>query len=445
MPEVSSLPSIDLNRLGGAALGVLHANRLGGFTRPAIGLYPHQWSWDSAFIAIGLRHAEPEAARSELRSLVRGQWSDGRLPQIVYTPGPDDRYQPGAEFWASARPAGAATPSAGLIQPPVHALAALLVADATATANPAAARAFERELYPALRQWHDYLVRDRARGRVLAEIVHPWESGTDNLPLWDAALERIPATPATVITRPDLQHAGLGERPGDREYAKFFWLAEEYRDGACRDHDGLSFRLVDPLFNTLWAVSERALAVIAERCGEDPRPHRERADAIERALDELWTGDGFYGAFDRNTDTLIDRATCSGLIPLLLSNLPHADALRATLLGERFLGGPVPARLVPSYDRTAGDFDSAQYWRGPAWINMNWMLALALRQSGDATTAESLERAILEAAANGDPEASGAFPEYVDPVTLEARGTRRFSWTAALTLDVLAGGSRLPT
>lgn len=38
-------------------------------------------------------------------------------------------------------------------------------------------------------------------------------------------------------------------------------------------------------------------------------------------------------------------------------------------------------------------------------------------------------------------QAAGAsgFAEYVDPVTAQARGTRDSGWTAALTLDLLAG------
>jgi hypothetical protein len=39
-----------------AAAAVLRANDVGGWTKPAPRLYPHQWSWDSAFIAIGLAH-----------------------------------------------------------------------------------------------------------------------------------------------------------------------------------------------------------------------------------------------------------------------------------------------------------------------------------------------------------------------------------------------------
>ncbi len=38
---------------------VLDFNWTGEYTKPAPRLYPHQWSWDSALIAITRRHPRP--------------------------------------------------------------------------------------------------------------------------------------------------------------------------------------------------------------------------------------------------------------------------------------------------------------------------------------------------------------------------------------------------
>ena len=64
-------------------MAVLRANDVGGWTKPAPRLYPHQWSWDSAFIAIGLAHLDPGRALGELEHLFEAQWTDGRVPHIV--------------------------------------------------------------------------------------------------------------------------------------------------------------------------------------------------------------------------------------------------------------------------------------------------------------------------------------------------------------------------
>ena len=420
--------------LTAAAVAVLEANWTGTHTLPSTGLYPHQWSWDSAFIALGLRHVAPERARLELESLTRAQWSDGRIPQIVYDVSRDDDYAPGASFWASPAIAPPPpVPTAGLVQPPNHALAAWEVHEADRAGS--AADDFLPRMYPRLVAWHDYLRDRRDRGgRGLASVVHPWESGMDNSPLWDEALARVPGNPKTELTRPDLKHADLSERPSQKEYGKYFWLAEHYRDRGCDDGDGQDrFVVEDPTFNALWAASEHALAAIAETIGADPELHRTQAAAITAALVPLFDADlGLFVAHDVVGDRAVRKATISGLVPLVLADLPQAPDLLRTLSGPRFLGGG--ALMVPSYDVTAPDFLPAQYWRGPAWFNMTWLVIRGLRTHGDTHLAGVLAQHVRRLAVRH------GFPEYVDPVTGAPHGARRFSWTAALALDLEATG-----
>jgi hypothetical protein len=96
------LTKSDLAALGRAAIRALASNWHGHATVPSGSLYPHQWSWDSAFIAFGLQHWAPRRDAAELLSLFGGQWCDGRVPQIVFNPAvPEDAYFPGPEFWRS--------------------------------------------------------------------------------------------------------------------------------------------------------------------------------------------------------------------------------------------------------------------------------------------------------------------------------------------------------
>src|SRR5829696_7285826 len=86
-----------------AAVAVLRLNDLGAWTKPAPSLYPHQWSWDSAFVALGLAHVAPERGLRELETLFVAQWADGRVPHIVYDPtAAADAYFPGPGRWACA-------------------------------------------------------------------------------------------------------------------------------------------------------------------------------------------------------------------------------------------------------------------------------------------------------------------------------------------------------
>src|SRR5215213_2685660 len=95
------------------AAEVLRRNDMGGWTRAAPNLYPHQWSWDTGFIAIGLAHLDTSRAAGELTSLFRHQWTNGKVPHIVFNPdAPPDSYFPGRPARAAVyqRPVPAADP-----------------------------------------------------------------------------------------------------------------------------------------------------------------------------------------------------------------------------------------------------------------------------------------------------------------------------------------------
>jgi hypothetical protein len=68
------------------ARAVLDFNWTGEYTMPGPRLYPHQWSWDSAFIAIGYCRYDQDRATKELRHLFDAQWKNGLLPQLVFNP-----------------------------------------------------------------------------------------------------------------------------------------------------------------------------------------------------------------------------------------------------------------------------------------------------------------------------------------------------------------------
>ncbi|MEO3807549.1 trehalase family glycosidase [Sphaerisporangium sp. B11E5] len=422
-----------------AASRVLLDNWTGAATVPSRALYPHQWSWDSAFIAIGLRHLAPRRAQLELESLLAAQWEDGRIPHIVFNPSvPPGAYFPGPGFWRSStagRRAGAPphTETSGIVQAPVHALAAWRVH----LADPAESlrRGFLPRVYPRLTVWHRYLrtARDLGGGG-LAAVVHPWEPGLDNSPVWDAALARVAPAPAGSFHRTDLDHSPAADRPTDLDYGRYVRLAATYRDHSYDDaRTPHAFAIEDPGFNALLIASEHALAAMARAIGADPREHLRRAEAASAALvDRLWDpAGGVFLARDLVTGERIPGHSVSGLIPLVVPGLPgHVTAaLLGTARGPRFRLGRV--RLVPSYDLTSEEFDPGRYWRGPSWFNTAWLIHLGLVRHGETEAAHRLRAQVLSCAYDTD------FAEYLEPYTGEGRGIRRFSWTAALALDLL--------
>jgi hypothetical protein len=431
------------------AIAVLRGNWENGHTVPSRRLYPHQWSWDSAFIAIGWAQIAPANGRKEMESLFAAQWADGRVPHIVFNPCvARDAYFPGPDFWRSrevpeapgAKTSGRET--SGIVQPPVHAVAVWEVYQAA----PALGRRFLRKMYPRLRAQHDYLVRERSDGGGLVTILHPWESGQDNSPAWDTGLARLsvvdgPDGPLAGQLRHDLDHVDAAERPTGADYERYVAIAQHYRDHGYRDTDVLPdhpFVAVDPLFNALLAWAEEALAQIADVIGEPSVPHRRRAEQIRDALlaRSYDPAAGQFRALDRNGNRIAEY-TVGGLVPLLL-DLPEdvVDALVTTMTGPRFaLNDRVP---LPSYDLTGPAFDATRYWRGPAWVNTSWLVLRGLERHGRHTEAATLREAILSAV-----RAEG-FREYFDPHTGAGRGVGDFSWSAALTLDLLATRQAAP-
>ena len=426
-----------------AAREVLDANWIGGSTVPASGLYPHQWSWDSAFIAIGLSWVDQARAQSELESLLAAQWDDGRIPHIVFNPQvPADAYFPGPDFWRSGEvaPAAARAATSGIVQPPLHAVATLEVYRNARDRTEALASL--RRVYPALEGWHRYLLGPRDAGGIgLSAILHPWESGLDNSPAWEAALAdfEIPDGGVPAYRRRDLVHADPADRPSDAAYDRFVYLAEAYRRLGYDDARICAmspFVIVGPLVNALLVWSSLAMAEIAALVGDDPAPHRRTAAEVRAAMaSQLWDVEhGRYYSRNLRAGVLLREASILSFMPLVDPQLP-ADGVRG-IVRDLSATSFHPAEsgehyVVPSYDLTSPQFDPRRYWRGPVWINTDWLIWRGLLQHGRAELARHVAESMLALVRKS------GFREYYDPFSGAGYGADRFSWSAALIIDLI--------
>jgi glucosylglycerate hydrolase len=431
---------------------VLRANDVGGWTKPAPRLYPHQWSWDSAFIAIGLAHLDPSRALGELEHLFKAQWTDGRVPHIVFDPNVPD-YWPGPDLWGSREISAApkAVATSGLIQPPMHAIAVwriLEIARAERVSEAALRDLVARScaLYPKLLAWHRYLAERRDPQRSgLITVYHPWE-GTDNTPRWDAALAMIEVGELPPYPRTDVSLVDASERPTKAEYDRYLWLvgllrAAKYDDEVVRTVH--PFLIKDVQCSAIFVAANDALAQIAELAD---------APANERAAIAEWSkrsAAGVRACWDHDLELALDfdlRAhrpircvTSAGLCPVLVPSLTRAEARRFLdrIFGPDFAGAEGLAfPVVLSTGARTSEFRPRAYWRGPAWPVINWLLWCGLRAHDLETEAARLREANLELLAR--PEAR--FSEYFEPFTAEPLGSPDQSWTAAVTLDWLAAG-----
>ncbi len=420
---------------------VLDLNWTGEYTRPAPRLYPHQWSWDSAFIAIGNIHHRQDRAEQELLSLFRGQWHNGMLPHIVFH-NPHAPYFPGAEIWhCHVSPhAPRDLETSGIVQPPIHATAAwwiyLHAQDQTQ------AKSFLAEIFPKLKAWHDYLYRERdPHHEALVYIRHPWESGMDDSPLWDSVFHAPPLdlTKFSASHRLDIRIVDPKDRPTHRDYTHYLDLVHLFRS---LDYDeekiqkASPFLVQDALFNTLLSQSEQDLAQIATILGKDGRPFQDRSRATADAVNQkLWDAEhGLYIDFDLVRNQTLEKHTAAGFTPMFagIPSKERADQMLEYLNSKAFCPIHGTCYAVPTYDKKSSGFSSRQYWRGPIWLNINWILYHGLRRYGFHDYAQWVRQAIIDL-----PKTYG-FYEYYDPDEGAGHGTEDFSWTAALLVDVLS-------
>ncbi len=435
-----------MDELAAEAIGVLRTNDRGTWTRPSPRLYPHQWSWDAAFVAIGWAHFAPRRAVTELRSLFRGQWSNGMVPQIVF-----DRtvalgaYEPRHTTWATAGLCPPQVPTSGICQPPVHAIALARMRAIAERRDDGAVRdvdAAVAELYPRLAAWHRWLHTARdPDGTGLVTVFHPWESGLDNSPRWDDALAAVTIDEQTAGARPDLVHVtDAAERPTDEEYRRYHTLVRELvevRYDPAEAHRRHPFRMADVLFTAVLAAADEVLADLAVLAGHPAAAdgHRSDAQLSRRGLDACWDP-ARCACLDRDlvADRWISADTIAGFAPLVAGcDVDRARALVDRLTGPSYAGAPRLRWPVPP--TTAVDdpaFDPRSYWRGPTWPVISWLLWWALDRDGQRAQADALRHAAIAQLRD-----SGC-SEYCHPLTGEPLGSDAQSWTAAVALDWLA-------
>ena len=413
------------------ATDVLRRNDAGVFVKPGPRVYPFQWNWDSALVAIGLAHVAPERGRAEVRSLLRGQWEDGMVPHMVFHTESAD-YSPGPEVWGSSEfPGAPSVATSGITQPPVLATAVRTLHEA------APDRAFLEDVVPALDAWHRWLHRSRCfDDSGLVAIVHPWESA-DNAPRFDAALARIDRRELT-FTRSDLKHLREAERPTDLDYGRYMALVEHLRKWGYRpaSPSEAPFAYVDLAFNSILAVAEDDLALLSGEIGVGGERAAAEAARLRAALAARWEETeaayrerDLHGA-DGTTETVAD------IFPVY-AGVPDERQVRK-LFAETLWS---PERFGPSEDapwavttvsKSSAAYDPRRYWRGPVWININWFLFRGLLRCGLEAEAEELRRLTLRLL-----ETSG-LAEYYDARNGEPLGSDDFSWSAAIALDLLS-------
>ena|SRR5258706_1137894 len=240
---------------------------------------------------------------------------------------------------------------------------------------------FLYEIYDALTRWNDWWINYNAAGNGLYHYRHPFSSGLDDSPLWDEGMP---------VVSPDL--------------------------------------------NTYLCIQQESLAKIAELIGmpDDAEKYRHDADETAKAMMKgLW--DEKLGLFQvLHDDKPVNVLTPFSLFPLWTGRLPNSVTER---LLEHLTDPDTfwPKWPLPTVAISDPKFDPWQMWRGPTWININYLFVEALTRIGQLDLAAQLRRKSLDLVMQHRD-----IYEYYNPLTGERppKAAPIFGWTSAVFIDM---------
>lgn len=342
--------------------------------------YVGLWQWDAYFIASGLRHGDPELAREQLELAFAFPTADGQLPDVVHDEGvlaSSDDLPPGDRDNLRRAGSAIADPSAPipLTKPPLAAWALRRLEGLVD--DPAWFDAAWKTVARSQEWWFAHSDLD---GDGMPEYGHPYSSGLDDSPVFDAELP---------VASPDL--------------AAYLILQDDL------------------------------LAARARSVGDTAGAERfaARASRTLELLEGMWDESaGFFRSSGAGKP--VDAEAVVSLLPLLTGRLPGryvAGILAALDDPERF----ATTWTVPTVAQRDPDYSDERMWRGPVWVNVNALLAEGLAVSGHADRSRALIEQTLRLVQHG-----GGPHEYFNPATGEkARtATTAFGWSAALFIDL---------
>lgn len=354
------------------------------------------------------------------------------MPHMIYSP--KKRFIFESLLWGTEAHSPSGVQTSGITQPPVLATAVERVARAL---PPAEAKVFIGDMLPTLVSYHEWIYRERdPHGSGLASCFHSWESGMDDTPYWTEAMKSLPKPPVALRLIREYRPRRSNQRANPLEVQQGIMQAQLLRYLFYDSHQVMlhsSVVVQDLVFNCVLAAANESLTRLAEVAGKPVQAAlHQRFAHTRRAIEQLWDPHtGQYYSKNYLSGELIKTPTIATFMPLYAGTASPARAefLRDLLTNNGGYNAPFPLPSVPTTSRL---FQPARYWRGPVWINMNWFIVTGLERYGFTEEAEWLRTHTL-----GLTNMSG-FREYYQPLTGDGLGAKGFSWSAALTLDLLA-------
>jgi alpha,alpha-trehalase len=182
----------------------------------------------------------------------------------------------------------------------------------------------------------------------------------------------------------------------DAKWGLWFWdnaMQSGADNNAALSNDPYDRSTILAVDASVWAMRESlAMAVLAERLGdiENARSYRAEAALTRQAIVvKLWSEqDGIFLNRRRDTGAWIHVLSWTSFLPLLDGLLPEAQArqmIHAHLLNPAEMRSEYGLRSLAKSDAAYNNdaiIDPYSNWRGPIWINANFLDWIVLRRYG---------------------------------------------------------------
>jgi len=406
---------------------ILIGNRKRGYTLPTNNkLYPAQWNWDSAFIALGYSYFNLNFALKEIKTLLDGQWKDGMIPHILFH-NTNTNYYPNHTAWNC----GNKIRSSGITQPPV--LASILKEIIDKNKITKIQKKEIKKFVIKIKKSHEWFIKNRDPKKTgLVSILHPWESGYDNSSLWDEPMNKVKIEKNIQYKRADNKVINPEHRPLNIDYDRYVTIKNDLRK---KKYDPKKifktslFNVVDIGFNSIFLKSNKDLIILLKKFNLDSSTIINYIKITEKNILKYFDKKKqTFFCFDlRNKKKIFIPSITNYLILYAdIKNSKINDILIKNLKKHNLKEKYFFSSIKPNHK----SFEEKRYWRGPVWINCNWFIHKGLMNKDEKYSNKIKERTIRLVEKKG-------FHEYYSCKNGKPMGANNFSWSAALYLDLI--------
>ena len=399
-------------------------NRRSKYTLPTnTNLYPAQWNWDSAFISLGYSYFNLKFSFKEIETLLSGQWDDGMLPHILFHK-KDLSYVPNYKAWNC----GKKIASSGITQPPILASILKLIVERKKLKKKDIIKL--QPIILKIKKYHEWFIKySDPKGSGLVSILHPWESGYDNSPLWDRPMSKIKISKNLTYKRKDNQIINPEQRPLKIDYDRYVSIKNQFKKMKYNPNllfTKSNFNVVDVGFNSIFLKATKDLLFLLQQLNMKSTELQEYTKLNEKKLIKLFNVKKmtFFNK-DIKNNTLIETPSITNFF-MLFADIENISINKSLI--KNLKKHSMNKFLFPSIKPNHKSFEEKRYWRGPVWINCNWIIYQGLLNK-DKKFAKIVKKNTIKLIEREK------FHEYYSCKTGVGIGAKNFSWSAALYLD----------